>query len=177
MQFMVIMMPGVYRDNKKFDKKFVPKREEMEEMGRFNEELSKHVKILSLNGLHPLSTGARVAFRKGKATVTDGPFVETKEVFGGYWLVEADSKEQLVKLMQKCPAQDGDVIEIRQIFVDQTIGKYQQAVCIMRPYRWRHGIAAASMVGGNDQVILFLTYNSFNAVQKRHEEIVMQIVE
>ena len=113
---MMIMIPAVYRDNKKFDSKFAPEAKEMEEMGRFNEELSKHVKILSLNGLHPLSTGARVAFSKGKATVTDGPFVETKEVFGGYWLVEAQSKEQLVRLMQKCPAQDGDVIEIRQVF-------------------------------------------------------------
>jgi len=42
--------------------------------------------------------------------------VEAKEVLGGYWMVEADSKEQLVRLMQKCPAKDGDVIEIRQIF-------------------------------------------------------------
>lgn len=39
-----------------------------------------------------------------------------KEVLGGYWLVEADSKEQLVRLMQKCPAEGGDVIEIRQVF-------------------------------------------------------------
>ena len=65
-------------------------------MGRFNEELSKQAKLLSLNGLHPLSTGARVSFSKGEATVTDGPFVEAKEVLGGYWMVEADSKEQLV---------------------------------------------------------------------------------
>ena len=85
-------------------------------MGRFNEELSKQVKLLSLNGLHPLSTGARVSFSKGNTTVTDGPFVEAKEVLGGYWMVEADSKEQLVRLMQKCPAEDGDMIEIRQIF-------------------------------------------------------------
>ena len=116
MQFMVLMIPAGYRDNKKFDKKFVPDPRNLQEMGRFNEELSKQVKLLSLNGLHPLSTGARVSFSKGKATVTDGPFVETKEVLGGYWMVEADSKEQLVGLMQKCPAEDGDVIEIRQIF-------------------------------------------------------------
>ena len=115
MQFMILMIPTVYRDNKKLDN-FVPDPKQMEPMGRFNEELSKHVKLLSLNGLHPLSTGARVSFSKGKATVIDGPFVETKEVLGGYWMVEADSKEQLVKLMQKCPAEDGDVIEIRQIF-------------------------------------------------------------
>ena len=88
----------------------------MEAMGRFNEEMGKAVKILSLNGLHPLYTGARVSFGKGKPTVTDGPFVETKEVLGGYWLVEADSKEQLVQWALRCPANEGDVIEIRQIF-------------------------------------------------------------
>ena len=116
MQFMILMIPAGYRDNKKFDKKFVPDPRNLQEMGRFNEELSKQVKLLSLNGLHPLSTGARVYFSQGKATVTDGPFVETKEVLGGYWMVEAYSKEQLVRLMQRCPAEDGDVIEIRQIF-------------------------------------------------------------
>ena len=46
-------------------------------------ELGKAVKILSVNGLHPLNTGARVSFTKGKPTVTDGPFIETKEVLGG----------------------------------------------------------------------------------------------
>jgi len=116
MQFMIMMIPAVYRDNKKLDEKFVPDPKKVQEMGRFNEELSKQVKLLSLNGLHPLSTGARVSFSKGKTIVTDGPFVEAKEVLGGYWMVEADSKEQLVRLMQKCPAEDGDVIEIRQVF-------------------------------------------------------------
>ena len=48
--------------------------------------------------------------------MTDGPFIETKEVLGGYWLVEADSKDELVKWAQRCPAEEGDVIEIRQIF-------------------------------------------------------------
>lgn len=115
MQFMIMMIPAVYRDNKT-DKNFVPDPKSIQEMERFNEELSKQVKLLSLNGLHPLSTGARVAFSKSKTLVTDGPFVEAKEVLGGYWMVEADSKEQLVSLMQQCPAEDGDVIEIRQIF-------------------------------------------------------------
>ena len=116
MEFMIMMIPAVYRGNKKWDKKFVPDPKKVQEMGRFNEELSNQVKLLSLNGLHPLSNGARVSFSKGKTTVTDGPVVEAKEVLGGYWMVEADSKEQLVRLMQQCPAEDDDVIEIRQIF-------------------------------------------------------------
>ncbi len=74
------------------------------------------MKIISLNGLHPQSTGIRVAFGSGKPVVTDGPFIEAKEVLGGYWMVEADSKEEVLKWAQRCPADPGDVIEIRQIF-------------------------------------------------------------
>ena len=116
MEFMILMIPSVYRDNKDPGPDFVPDPKVVEEMTRFNEWLSKSVKLLSLNGLHPLTTGTRLSFSKGKATVTDGPFVEAKEVLGGYWLVEAKSKDELVKLMQNCPAEEGDTIEIRQIF-------------------------------------------------------------
>ena len=118
MQFMMLMIPNVYRGNKKLEG-FAPDRKDMEEMGRFNDEMGKAVKILSLNGLHPLYAGARVSFGKGKPVVTDGPFIETKEVLGGYWLVEADSKEELVKWAQRCPAAEGDVIEIRQVFGEE----------------------------------------------------------
>jgi hypothetical protein len=116
MQFMMLMIPAVYRDNKTLDAGFVPDPKELDEMGRFNEELGKSVKILSLNGLHPLHAGARVSFGKGKPTVTDGPYVEAKEVLGGYWMVEAQSKDELVQWAQRCPAKEGDIIEIRQIF-------------------------------------------------------------
>lgn len=115
MQFMMLMIPAVYRDNKAAAG-FVPDLQEMAEMGRFNEEFGKAVKILSLNGLHPLQAGARVSFGKAKPTVTDGPYIETKEVLGGYWMVEAESKDELVKWAQRCPAKEGDIIEIRQIF-------------------------------------------------------------
>ena len=108
--------PECLQRQQESDAGFVPDPKKIEAMGRFNEELGKAVKILSLNGLHPLSTGARVSFGKGKPTVTDGPFIETKEVLGGYWMVEANSKEELVKWAQRCPADEGDVIEIRQIF-------------------------------------------------------------
>ncbi len=118
MKFMILMIPSVYRDNKQPEPDFLDPKV-IEEMGKFNEWLSKSVELLSLNGLHPLTSGARVSFSKGKATVTDGPFIETKEVMGGYWMVEAKSKGQLVELMQNCPAAEGDIIEIRQIFGDE----------------------------------------------------------
>ncbi len=69
----------------------------MEEMGRFNDEMGKALRIESLNGLHPQTNGARVSFGKGKRIVTDGPYIESKEVLGGYWMVEAPSKEEVVK--------------------------------------------------------------------------------
>jgi hypothetical protein len=115
MKFMMLMIPAVYHGNKKLEN-FAPKRAELEKMGKFNEEMGKVFKITDLNGLRPLTDGARVYFNKGKATVTDGPFVETKEVLGGYWMIEGATKEELLKWAKRCPALDGDTIEIRQIF-------------------------------------------------------------
>ena len=117
MQFLMLMIPAVYQPGNKVAPDFTPDPEKMAAMGRFNEEMGKALKIISLNGLHPQSTGARVAFAEGKKpTVTDGPFIETKEVLGGYWMVEAKSKEEVLQWAQRCPAAPGDVIEIRQIF-------------------------------------------------------------
>ena len=116
MKFMMLMIPAVYQGGKKLDSGFVPDPKKVEQMGRFNQEMGKALKILDLNGLHPQAKGARVSFAKGKPTVTDGPFIEAKEVLGGYWIVEAGSKEEVVKWVEKCPADDGDTIEVRQIF-------------------------------------------------------------
>jgi len=116
MKFLMLMIPAIYQGGKTLEPGFAPDPKKIEAMGRYNDELGKAVKILSLNGLHPVTMGARVSFGKGKPTVTDGPFIETKEVLGGYWMVEAGSKDELVKWAQRCPADPGDVIEIRQIF-------------------------------------------------------------
>jgi hypothetical protein len=116
MKFMMLMIPAVYQGGRKLDPDFLPDRQKMEVMGRFNDEMGKALRIESLNGLHPQASGARVSFGKGKPMVTDGPYIESKEVLGGYWMVEAPSKEEVVKWAQRCPAEPGDTIEIRQIF-------------------------------------------------------------
>ena len=123
MKFMMLMIPAVYQGGKKTPPDFKPDPKDMEAMGRFNEEMGKALKIESLNGLHPQSKGARVTFPKGKPAVTDGPFIESKEVLGGYWLVEAPSKEEVVKWAQRCPANEGVTIEIRQIFGPEDFAK------------------------------------------------------
>mgnify|MGYP002150752412 CR=1 FL=1 len=118
MRFLVLMIPGVYqpKDSRTVHADFTPNKEMMAKMGQFNEELQQAGALLSLDGLQPLATGARVAFSGGRASVTDGPAVEAKEVVGGYWMLQATSKQQVVDWMTRCPAQDGDVIEIRQVF-------------------------------------------------------------
>jgi hypothetical protein len=85
-------------------------------MSRYNEELAKAGILLSLDGLHPAGKGARVSFSGGKANATDGPFTEAKELIGGYWLIQAKSKQEAVEWASRCPAADGDVIEVRQVF-------------------------------------------------------------
>ena len=118
MRFQVFMIPAVYqtKNGKKTDPQFKPDAEMMEKMGKFNEELKKAGALLSLDGLQPLTNGARLSFSGGKATVTDGPLVDAEEVVGGYWMLEAKSKQQVVDWMKRCPAQDGDVLEIRQVY-------------------------------------------------------------
>ena len=118
MRFMMFMIPDVYQGEKgkKLPANFAPPADAVQQMMKFNEDLAKAGALISLDGLHPIEKGARVKFSKGKATVTDGPYIESKEVFGGYWLVQFKSKEEALQWAKRVPAADGDVIEIRQVF-------------------------------------------------------------
>jgi hypothetical protein len=84
-------------------------------MMRYNEALKEAGVLITLDGLHPPSTGARVSFAGGKPVVTDGPFAESKEVLGGYWMIDVASREEAIAWAKKCPASDNEIIEIRQV--------------------------------------------------------------
>jgi hypothetical protein len=120
MRFVMFMIPRVYQPDTPPEQRagegFTPPADAVAKMMKFNEELAKAGALISLDGLQPLAKGARVAFAKDKPTVTDGPFVEAKEVVGGFWMIQAKSKEEAVEWVKRCPAADGDVIEIRQVF-------------------------------------------------------------
>lgn len=118
MRFMMFMIPAVYQGGKEnpVAADFTPPADLVEPMMKYNEELAKAGALIALDGLHPIEKGARVAFSKGKATVTDGPFIESKEVVGGYWMVQFKSKAEAIEWARRVPAQDGDVIELRQVF-------------------------------------------------------------
>jgi hypothetical protein len=97
----------------------MPSQELLTEMGRFNEEMAEAGVMLSGEGLHPSSKGARVSFGgDGERTVTDGPFAETKELIAGFWLMQVDSLEEAVEWMKRCPNPHDEAgeIEIRQVF-------------------------------------------------------------
>jgi hypothetical protein len=97
----------------------MPSGELLTEMGKFNEELVEAGVMLSGDGLHPSSKGARVSFGgSGDRTVTDGPFAETKELIAGYWILQVDSLDDAVDWMKRCPNPHDEAgeIEIRQIF-------------------------------------------------------------
>lgn len=120
MRFMMFMIPKVYQPDtppgERAGEGFAPPADAVAKMMKFNEELTKAGALISLDGLQPGSKGARVAFAGGKPKVTDGPFTEAKEVIGGYWMIQVKSKEEAVGWARRCPAADGDVIEIRQVF-------------------------------------------------------------
>jgi hypothetical protein len=111
MRFMMIMIPNIPDEAD-----WSPSAEAVSAMSRYNEELAKAGILLSLDGLHPPGKGARVSFAGGKAAVTDGPFTEAKELIGGYWLIQAKSKQEAVEWASRCPAAEGDTIEVRQVF-------------------------------------------------------------
>src|SRR5206468_10994915 len=93
----------------------MPDPERVAAMMKYNEALQKAGVLLSLDGLHPPSMGARVSFSGGKAKVTDGPFAEAKEVLGGYWMIQVKSKEEAIEWAKRCPMPDGDIVEVRQV--------------------------------------------------------------
>ena len=112
MRFMMLMIPAGYQSAAP---DAMPSAEAVQAMMKYNEELKKAGVLLALDGLLPPSAGARVSFKSGKPLVTDGPFAETKEVLGGYWMIDVRSREEAIEWARRCPAADGDVIEIRRV--------------------------------------------------------------
>ena len=91
----------------------------MTDMGKLMDEMTKAGVLISTAGLRPTSEGVRVKLSGGKTTVTDGPFTETKEVVGGYAILEAKSKEEAIELTKRFLKVHGDEwvveCEVRQL--------------------------------------------------------------
>jgi hypothetical protein len=120
MKFMMFMIPHVYQPDTPADERagegFAPDADSVERMMKYNEELQKAGALVSLDGLQPIEKGFRVSFKKTSPTVIDGPHIETKEVVGGYWIIDVKSKEEAIEWARRIPADKNDVIEVRPIF-------------------------------------------------------------
>jgi hypothetical protein len=135
MRFMMLMIPRGYE---RAAPGTVPDAKAVAAMMKYNESLQKAGILLALDGLHPPSMGARVSFEGGKARVSDGPFAESKEVLGGYWMIQVKSKEEAIQWASRCPASENEVIEIRQV---QELGDFPaevQQVAQQYPQLQRH---------------------------------------
>jgi len=111
MRYMMLMLPGA-----KAEAGILPDAKVFAAMAKYNEELQRAGVLLALDGLHPSSKGVRIAFSGGKRIVTDGPFTEAKEVIGGYWMIQVKSKEEAIEWAKRCPASDGEAIELRRVY-------------------------------------------------------------
>jgi hypothetical protein len=112
MRFMVIMYPGPQAETGA-----LPDEKVLAEMGKFNEELVKAGVLLGGEGLKPSSQGVRIRFPAGgKPQVSDGPFTESKEIVGGFWIIQVKSKEEAVQWMSRCPTAGGEMLELRPVY-------------------------------------------------------------
>jgi hypothetical protein len=103
----------------------LPGEELLTEMGKFNEELANAGIMLSGEGLHPSSRGARIVFSGGKRTVVDGPFSETKELIAGFWIWKVKSLDEAIAWAKRVPfASDAETnLEIRPVFEAEDFGE------------------------------------------------------
>lgn len=113
MRFMMLMIPkgyesaapGTMPDN----------QAQLDAMMAYNQSLADAGVLISGEGLHPPSMGARVSFKAGQPTVTDGPFAEAKEVLGGFWIINVASRAEAIAWAARCPGADNEIIEVRQV--------------------------------------------------------------
>ena len=94
----------------------MPSQDLLAAMGEFNETMAKAGVMLSGEGLHPSSKGARVTYTGRQRLVTDGPFAETNELLAGFWMIEVKSRAEALEWASRVPFANGEVVEIRQVF-------------------------------------------------------------
>jgi hypothetical protein len=112
MRFMLLMIPKGYESAPEGT---MPDPAHIAEMMKFNEHLEKAGVLISLDGLHPPSMGARVTFENGKPEVTKGLYPGVGEVLGGYWMIRANSLDEAIGWATRCPAGRNEMIEVRRV--------------------------------------------------------------
>jgi hypothetical protein len=112
MRFMLIL-----KSSKDSEAGKMPSEETINAMVKYNQEQAKAGVLIDAAGLWPSSKGARIKTSSGgKKTVVDGPFTESKELVGGYWIIEAKSLQEAIEWAKRAPATPNqeNEIEVRE---------------------------------------------------------------
>jgi hypothetical protein len=129
----MLIMRGSDEANAKMQE--TPFEEMLETMGRFNDELIKAGVLVAAEGLDDASQGVVVDFSGETPVVTDGPYGETKELFGGFYILDVASKEEAVEWAKRMPAFPGTKCEVRRV---PSIDEFpQDNEWIIRERAWR----------------------------------------
>jgi hypothetical protein len=131
MRFMVLV-----KADKSSEAGALPDEKLVAGMGKYNEELVRAGVLLAAEGLQPSSKGARVRFSGATRTVIDGPFSETKELIAGFWLIQANSKEEAIEWVKRAPNPVPGTepeIEIRQVIEAADFGTEFAELSISTP--------------------------------------------
>jgi len=112
MRFMLLLIPGV---DAMATAQTTSDVDAVAAMACYHQQLHEAGVLITLDGLHPPSRGARVSFAAGKPEVIEGPSMDTYSMLGGYWMIEVASRAQAIDWAARYPAEPGDVIEVRQV--------------------------------------------------------------
>ncbi|MCP5152520.1 MAG: dehydrogenase [Ectothiorhodospiraceae bacterium] len=90
-------------------------RETYDAMVKFGEGLAKRGILVAAESLSDDSSGVRVSIRDGRTRLVDGPFTESKEMVGGFFLLDVGSREEAVEIASQCPAARFATVEVREL--------------------------------------------------------------
>lgn len=145
MRFMIIV-PG----NAETEAGTLPSEQQLADMTAYNEELLAAGVLVTGEGLHPTSRGARLHYtHDGSVTVTDGPFAEAKEIVAGFTIIDVSSKEEAIEWLKKWPRSTADdfTLELRQLFDAADFGEALTPELQEREARMREQAARAAAQG------------------------------
>ena len=106
-------------------------------MGAYNESMVKAGVMLGGDGLTDAAEGLVVDFSGEKPIVTDGPYGEVHELFNGFWIIEASSKEEAAEWASRAPLGPGSKIEVRRITDETDFDKFSDNEYIQKEKEWR----------------------------------------
>ena len=112
----------IVKANKQTEAGVMPTEKQLADMGNYNQQLIDAGVMQAGEGIHPSSKGKRIKFTADKRTVTDGPFAETKELVAGFWILKVKDMNEAVEWLKKAPFEDGEELEIRQVFEAEDFG-------------------------------------------------------